>query len=154
MAMASACGSSNSSSTPASTPPASTPASSSGGVTISTATVSGLGTVLVNGQGKTLYIFEPDKHAKVTCTGGCAAIWPPAALTAGQKAVAAGGVNAKLLGSDPNPSGGSVVTYNGWPLYTYVTDSSAGQATGQGINSSGGLWYVISPSGTVITKAP
>jgi predicted lipoprotein with Yx(FWY)xxD motif len=153
------CGSSSSSSstTAASTGSASSSSSAatsapaaSSGVTISTKTISGVGTVLVNAQGKTLYTFAPDNAKQVTCTGGCASIWPPAALTGSQKAVASGGVKQALLGSDPNPSGGSVVTYHGWPLYTYVQDASAGQDTGQGINSSGGLWYVIAPSGAVI----
>jgi predicted lipoprotein with Yx(FWY)xxD motif len=44
------------------------------------------------------------------------------------------------------------VTYNHWPLYTYVTDTKPGQTTGQGVNNSGGKWYVLSPSGKVIKK--
>ena len=57
-----------------------------------------------------------------------------------------------LLGSDSNPSGGKVVTYAGWPLYTYVADTGPGTASGQAKNLNGGLWYVISPAGTVIKK--
>lgn len=121
---------------------------------MSTTTISGLGQVLTDSDGKTLYIFEPDAHAKVTCTGTCAATWPPMTLPAGQKASATAGATSSMLGGDPNPDGGTVVTYAGWPLYTYVADSAAGQATGQGINSYGGLWYVMSPSGTVITAHP
>jgi hypothetical protein len=63
-----------------------------------------------------------------------------------------GAVKASPVSSDPDPSGGRVVTYDGWPLYLYVSDPTAGTAHGQAINSAGGLWYVISPSGTVITK--
>jgi Secreted repeat of unknown function len=55
------------------------------------------------------------------------------------------------LGSDPDPEGGHVVTYAGWPLYTYAADSAAGQDNGQAIEANGGLWYVIAPSGKVIT---
>ena len=47
-----------------------------------------------------------------------------------------------------------MVTYAGWPLYTYVTDTTSGQANGQALNLNGGLWYVISPSGKVISKKP
>lgn len=54
----------------------------------------------------------------------------------------------------PEHAGGRVVTYDGWPLYTYVTDTAAGQANGQALNLNGGLWYVISPSGKVIKKKP
>jgi predicted lipoprotein with Yx(FWY)xxD motif len=110
--------------------------------------------VLVNAQGRTLYIFVPDNDKKVTCTGGCAAIWPPAFVPSGQNPVASGSVKQSLLGSDPDPSGGQVITYAGWPLYTYVADSAPEKATGQAINLNGGLWYVISPSGTVIKTKP
>jgi predicted lipoprotein with Yx(FWY)xxD motif len=107
--------------------------------------------VLVNAQGNVLYTFVPDNAKKVTCTGACAAIWPPEKLS-GSQAVGSGTVKASLLGADPNPSGGKVVTYAGWPLYTYVGDSGPGMANGQAKNLNGGLWYVISPSGTVIKK--
>ena len=75
---------------------------------------------------------------------------PPLKLKQGQRPTAGGAARQKLLGSDKNPSGGRVVTYNRWPLYTYITDHKPGQATGQGVNNSGGLWYVLSPSGKVI----
>jgi len=124
------------------------------GPKISTATVAGLGSVLVNAQGHTLYIFEPDNDKKVTCVGGCAAVWPPAMVPSGETAAASGSVKQSLLGSDPDPSGGDVITYAGWPLYTYVADSAAGAAGGQALNLNGGLWYVISPSGKVIKAKP
>ena len=129
------------------------PAKSSSAV-ISTRKVSGLGTVLVNAQGRTLYMFSADKHEKVTCVKGCAGLWPPAKLAAGQKPLAGGEAKSSLLGTDPDPEGGEVITYAGWPLYTYAADSEAGSADGQGVNADGGLWYVLSPSGSKITKAP
>jgi predicted lipoprotein with Yx(FWY)xxD motif len=121
---------------------------------ISSSTIAGLGPVLVNAQGHTLYTFSPDKDKKVTCVSACAAVWPPAALPSGQKPVAAGPVKQSLLGSDPNPAGGQVITYAGWPLYTYVADTAPGQHAGQALNLNGGVWYVISPAGKVITKTP
>lgn len=125
-------------------------------VKISSGRVSGLGTVLVNGSGHTLYVFEPDNRKKVTCTKKCPAVWPPVIVKSGQKPAASGAVKPSKLGSDPNPnpSGGRVVTYNGWPLYTYAADTKAGQANGQGLNVNGGLWYAISPAGQVIKKKP
>ena len=117
---------------------------------ISTRKLPRLGTVLVNSKGRTLYMFVPDKRKKVTCVRACAAVWPPAKLPAGAKPVAAGHAKASLLGSDPNPAGGRVVTYNKWPLYAYVSDTASGQAKGQALNLNGGLWYVLSPSGKVI----
>ena len=135
------CGSSSSGSTSSAAVPA---------VQVSTANVPGLGTVLVNGQGLTLYVFVPDNHASVTCLGSCAAVWPPLAVSSGQTPIAAGGAKATLLGSDPNPDGGRVVTYAKWPLYTFTSDTSAGTALGQATNLNGGLWYVLSASGAVI----
>ncbi len=140
--------------TGAASPTPSPAAGASATVVVSTRSISGLGTILVNSQGRTLYIFAPDNHSKVTCTGTCAVVWPPLKLPSGAKPVASGGVNASLLGSDPDPAGGQVVTYAGWPLYTYVGDTAPGTATGQALNLNGGLWYVISPSGTVITTKP
>lgn len=164
-----ACGSSSPTSSK-STPPAAATASNTsstssassttssetgtGGPKISAATISGLGAVLVNAQGRTLYTFVPDKAKKVTCVSTCAALWPPAFVPAGKKPSATGLVKQSLLGSDPDPAGGQVITYAGWPLYTYVSDTSAGIANGQALNLNGGLWYVIAPSGKVITKKP
>jgi predicted lipoprotein with Yx(FWY)xxD motif len=123
---------------------------SSDPVTVSTKSVTGLGTILVNGSGRTLYMFVPDKDKKVTCVSVCAKIWPPLFLPTGAKTKAAGSAKKSLLGSDKDPAGGHVVTYNHWPLYTYVGDTKAGVAFGQGLNMNGGLWYVLSPSGAVI----
>jgi predicted lipoprotein with Yx(FWY)xxD motif len=120
--------------------------------TVQTRKVKGLGTVLVNSRGFTLYMFVRDRRKRVTCTGSCAAIWPPLKLKAGQKPTAGGAARKSLLGTDRNPSGGRVVTYARWPLYTYVADTKPGQAKGQALNLNGGLWYVLSPSGTVIKK--
>lgn len=120
---------------------------------VSTRTITGLGKVLVNSTGRTLYMFVPDKRKKVTCVHTCAKIWPPLKVAAGETFSPAGGVKASLLGSDANPAGGRVATYNHWPLYLYVGDHRAGVATGQALNLNGGLWYVMSPSGAIIKKS-
>lgn len=113
--------------------------------TVTTRKVGKLGVILVNSAGRTLYMFVPDKQKRVTCKGSCAVIWPPLKVKKGQKPSAGGAARKALLGLD-----GSVVTYNKWPLYTYITDHKPGQATGQRVDNSGGLWYVLSPSGKVI----
>jgi predicted lipoprotein with Yx(FWY)xxD motif len=153
----SGCGSSATTTTTTSTSaaaPATSSTTAKAAVEISTKTVPGLGAVLVNGQGRTLYVFAPDKAKKVTCVGACASIWPPLALSASQKPAVSGQAKSSLVASDPNPSGGRVATYAGWPLYTYVTDASSGTAKGQALKLNGGVWYVISPSGTVIHTKP
>jgi len=127
----------------------STPATKS--ISLSLRTLPTVGAVLVNAEGHTLYTFAPDQHSKVTCVSSCAAVWPPLKLASGETAAGPPQLKASLLGSDPDPEGGSVVTYAGWPLYTYTADSAAGQDNGQALDASGGLWYVISPSGKVTT---
>jgi predicted lipoprotein with Yx(FWY)xxD motif len=149
------CGSSGSSTSASTTSTGTTTSASSStstemGVKISAKSVPNVGTVLVNSQGLTLYTFAPDMHSKVTCTSTCATVWPPLMLESGEKPVASGQVKQSLLGSDPDSEGGSVATYADWPLYTYVSDTSPGMASGQGLDVNGGLWYTISPSGKVI----
>jgi predicted lipoprotein with Yx(FWY)xxD motif len=122
--------------------------------TVTTRRINKLGVVLVNSRGLTLYMFKPDHQKRVTCKGSCAAAWPPLKVKSGQKPTAGGAAKQRLLGSDKNPSGGRVVTYNGWPLYRYIGDSKPGQASGQATNLNGGLWYVLSPSGKIITTRP
>jgi predicted lipoprotein with Yx(FWY)xxD motif len=113
-----------------------------------------VGTVLVTKQGYPLYMFVPDGRKAVTCTDICAATWPPVKVPAGAALAAGPGVKSSLLGSDPDPAGGRVVTYAGWPLYTYTGDVQAGLATGQGIDLNGGDWYVMRPSGAPETSGP
>jgi predicted lipoprotein with Yx(FWY)xxD motif len=120
--------------------------------TVTTRKVGKLGVILVNGAGRTLYMFVPDKQKRVTCKGSCAIIWPPLKIKAGTKPTAGGAAKKSLLGTYKVAGGKRVVSYNRWPLYTYITDKKPGQATGQGVDNSGGLWYVLSASGKVIKK--
>jgi predicted lipoprotein with Yx(FWY)xxD motif len=142
------CGSSSSYSGASTTPTTRSGASaaaSSGAVELTTGSVAGLGTVLENGNGRVLYVYTPDGTSGVTCTSGCASVWPPLKPSAGQATMASGTAQAALLGTLADPAGGRVVTYAGRPLYTYAGDTSAGTANGQG---SGGTWYVVTPAGT------
>ena len=81
-------------------------------------------------------------------------MWPPLKVPPEATTIPAGEVSAELLKSDPDPEGGRVVTYKGWPLYLYAGDTEPEKAKGQGLNLNGGLWYAISPTGQVITKSP
>jgi predicted lipoprotein with Yx(FWY)xxD motif len=121
---------------------------------VQTRKIKGLGVVLVNSRGLTLYMFVPDHQRKVTCKRSCAVVWPPLKIKKGQKPTAGGAAKKRLLGTVKNPSGGRVVTYNRWPLYTYILDKKPGQAKGQATDLNGGLWYVLSPKGKVIKKNP
>ena len=109
-----------------------------------------LGTVLVDAQGRTLYLFEKDKGSTSSCYGGCAGAWPP--LTTGAKPDAAGGASAGKLGSAKRSDGTTIVTYGGHPLYTYVGDAAPGDTKGQGLDQFGAEWYVLAPSGAKIDE--
>jgi predicted lipoprotein with Yx(FWY)xxD motif len=107
----------------------------------------GLGDVLVNAQGRTLYLFEKDNGMTSACSGACASIWPPLTAT---RALAGSGLSATKLGVAKQPGGASDVTYAGHPLYTYVGDTKPGDTKGQGLNQFGAAWYVLSPNGKKI----
>ena len=118
---------------------------SSGAATVSAAKVGDLGTVLVNGDGRTLYLFEADTGSTSTCTGECAGIWP--ALTTTGAATGTMGASSSKLGTTTRDDGTTQVTYNGHPVYLYSGDTAAGQANGEGINHFGGLWYAVTTAG-------
>ena len=147
---ASACGYQASSAQAGRTAPASTDTKQII-VYIRSAKVPKVGTVLVNAAGRTLYVFAPDKAKRVTCNSGCQSFWPAATLPTHAILKAEGSVKQSLLGTDPNPvSHERVVTYNGWPLYTYLGDSASGQANGQNLNQTGGYWWVMRPNGEIL----
>jgi predicted lipoprotein with Yx(FWY)xxD motif len=98
--------------------------------------------VLTNARGYTLYWFAPDTPSKSTCYGTCAAYWPP--LTG--RPIAGPGVTGKV-GTIGRTGGGTQVTYDGHPLYTYVGDSAPGRATGNDVDLNGGFWYETAVSG-------
>jgi predicted lipoprotein with Yx(FWY)xxD motif len=140
-----ACGSSGSSSsaTTGSTPAAGGSSSAAaGGNTVSERTI-GSQQVLTNSAGMTLYWFAIDTSTTSKCTGSCATYWPPVKgpLTAGS------GVTG-TLGTITRPDGTTQATYDGHPLYTYAADTAPGQAKGNGLNLSGGLWYEMTVSGS------
>ena len=146
-----ACGGSSASSGGARSTPssaataASSPASS--GTALKTAKIGGL-TVLTSAGGFTLYWFAPDTPAKSNCNGSCATFWPPVK----GPATLGPGVTGKL-GTITRSDGTAQATYNGHPLYTYVGDTASGQAKGNGINASGGLWHEVTVSGSAATAA-
>jgi predicted lipoprotein with Yx(FWY)xxD motif len=106
------------------------------------------GKIIVDGRGRTLYLFEKDKRGHSACSGACAAYWPPLLTTA--KPVAGTGVKKSLLGTIRRSNGKKQVTYNGHALYRFVQDTRPGQVKGQDTHFFGGGWYVISPSGKKI----
>jgi predicted lipoprotein with Yx(FWY)xxD motif len=147
--VASACAGSGAASIPV---PSSSTTSGAPAYQMRSGKVNGLGKVLVDGQGFTVYIFEPDNQSGTsTCFNICAAAWPPLMLPKGVASALTGmGVNQSLIGTTSRGDGAEQVTYNRWPLYQWSGDTRPGEATGQDIDNAGGLWYVISPAGNVI----
>jgi predicted lipoprotein with Yx(FWY)xxD motif len=139
-----ACG--GSSSTASSSPSPSAPAAAT--ATVSVAMNANLGQILVDGNGRTLYLFEADKGSSSTCYGACATYWPP--LLTGGAPMAGTGVNVALLGTTRRTDGTTEVTYGGHPLYYVVTDHNPGDATGQAVNNFGAPWYVVGTNGNKI----
>ena len=128
-----ACASSSSSSS-------STPAAT--GNTVLSRTIGGT-TVLTNSAGFTLYSFAPDTSTTSNCNGQCATYWPPVK----GPATAGAGVTG-TLGTITRPDGTTQATYDGHPLYTYAADTAPGQAKGNGLNLSGGVWHEVTVSGS------
>ncbi|MDL4813432.1 COG4315 family predicted lipoprotein [Actinomadura opuntiae] len=159
-AAAAACGGSGGSSGPGAAAPhrpavpmaaSSAPNTSGAGGTIATAKVANLGQVLVDGQGRTLYLFEKDTGGKSSCSGACAAVWPPVTTTG--KPHAGSQAKAAMLGTTSRSDGKTQVTYGGHPLYYYAPDGAAkGSAKGEGLNQFGAEWYVVSSAGKKVEK--
>jgi predicted lipoprotein with Yx(FWY)xxD motif len=128
----------------------------SGGATTSAAgAAAGTGTValadlggkkvLVNSEGFAVYLFTKDTGTTSTCTGGCAQAWP--AVVAEGTPTAGEGVDADDLGTTKRDDGTMQVTFYGHPLYTFASDTAAGQTNGQG---SGGVWFLVDAEGQAV----
>ena|SRR5216683_7824462 len=142
--LAAACGGT----TPSTATTSPSPSAAASGTTIAAASNAKLGQILVDGTGMTVYLFVADSGAVSTCYGSCAQIWPPVVTTG---AVQAGtGATTSFLGTSKRTDGKTQVTYAGHPLYYFVQDKKAGDATGQGVNGFGALWWVLAPSGSAI----
>ncbi|MGH7643224.1 MAG: COG4315 family predicted lipoprotein [Candidatus Dormibacteria bacterium] len=124
-------------------------------ITIKTASVPGLGTVLVDGAGRTLYSLTSESSGKITCTAasGCPTYWPQIRVRSGQRHQAREGAKAGLVRSEKGASGTRILTYHGHPLYTYSGDDAAGQSLGEGLKSYGGTWYAVSASGSLVKSS-
>ena len=110
----------------------------------------GLGKILVDSRGRTLYLFKKDSRGKSRCSGACAIAWPPLLRASGKPTVGRG-ARASKVGTIKRSDGRRQVTYNGHPLYTFVMDTKAGQTHGEGFRAFGARWFVVSPAGKQIS---
>jgi predicted lipoprotein with Yx(FWY)xxD motif len=130
--------------------PTTAPSAVAAVATVSAASTS-LGTILVDGSGRTLYLFEKDQSDQSACAGACAAAWPVDQSSGTPKA--GSGVKASMLGTIKRGDNTTQVTYNQHPLYYYQGDSGAGQQNGQGVDAFGAKWFVVNPAGGAVTGA-
>ena len=115
--------------------------------------IPGLGKIVTDGKGFTLYMYAPDRRGASRCYGFCAQQWPPLVLPRGVARPEAGpGIDKALVGTVRRSNGTLQETYDGWPLYLWQGDTAPGEATGQADDM--GLWYVLSAAGTVDRGTP
>jgi predicted lipoprotein with Yx(FWY)xxD motif len=119
------------------------PSQSGTALSVQTDSISGIGNVLANSAGLTLYHNTKESGSTIVCTGGCVSVWPPV-LVSGSLPQDTGMIKG-TFGTIMRPDGSTQLTINGMPLYTYSGDSGSGQASGQGIQ---GVWFAVTPSGT------
>jgi predicted lipoprotein with Yx(FWY)xxD motif len=136
--------------TPSTAPPTETASASASATTTGAATVmvagSDLGQILVDGEGRTLYLFIPDEAAgKPTCYDACAASWPP--LLAEGEITVGEGLDDSDFSTATRTDGGEQVKVGTWPLYYFANDAAPGDTNGQGLND---VWFVVSPAGEAI----
>ena len=139
------CGSGGGDATAASAPPRT---ASGGPATVGVATT-GLGKILVDSSGRTIYLFKKDSGSKSACVGACADAWPP--VRANGKPTVGGGANASLVGTTTRSDGKPQVAYNGHPLYLYQGDQKPGDTTGEGSTGFGAAWWALSAAGNQVT---
>jgi predicted lipoprotein with Yx(FWY)xxD motif len=113
-----------------------------------TAHASRYGKILFDGRGRVLYLFARDRGGRSSCSGACAAAWPPFLTTRVPNGLA--DVNAKLLGTTRRSDGTLQVTYANHPLYYFKGDTKPGQIKCQNVSNFGGLWLVLAPTGNPV----
>jgi predicted lipoprotein with Yx(FWY)xxD motif len=108
------------------------------------------GPVLVDGSGKTLYVYVDDLLTKASsaCTGDCANDWPPAYVSG---RIALGRGITGHLGTITRSNGLHQLTIDGRPLYTFSGDRSPGDLRGNGV---GNIWWAMTPTGLSATSFP
>lgn len=129
-----------------------TAATSSGSLPTVRVEDSGLGAILVDSQGHTLYLFKADSGRVSACDGACATAWPP--LLAHGTPRVAGGADISLLSTITRQGGARQLAYNDHPLYLYAGDQKPGEVNGQGVTAFGAPWYALSPAGNQISTSP
>ena len=143
-----ACGSSSKTKVSSATTQAESTTTAPANASVGVATDPKLGSILVDGAGRTLYRFTKETNGSIACMGSCTSTWPPFLAPAGGLPSSGQGVG--TLTTVTRPDGGTQIAYNGSPLYHYAADTKAGDTNGQGV---GGVWFVVAPAATAQAQA-
>ncbi len=122
-----------------------TSVSSASSSTVTVSKLPGYSSVLTTASGQAVYLLTADPSGASHCTGSCTTDWPP--LLATQSLRAGPGVKVGLLSTFKRSDGKKQVMYNHHALYTH---KGQGAASGAGLASDGGIWYLVSPSGSAV----
>lgn len=140
----SACGGSSAASTTTSVTPK---------ISISATNYSTYGEILTSSKGQTYYMFNADTGKKSACSGACTGVWPPVVVSSLSDVEVMGQVEKSELATIVRSDGKLQLSYGEHPLYTYVSDSGPNMVNGEGVNSFGAAWYVLSVKGQPIRAA-
>jgi predicted lipoprotein with Yx(FWY)xxD motif len=110
----------------------------------------GLGKVLVDSRGRTLYLCGKGAGGRSFCVAACAAAWPP--VRAQGMPLAGTGVSPAKLTTTARSDGAPQILYNGQPLYRYTGDAKPGDTNGQRVTAFGAAWFAVSGAGQVISR--
>jgi predicted lipoprotein with Yx(FWY)xxD motif len=129
----------------------SAPAASQAGkaAKLTTADVGEYGKIVVDGNGRTVYVFDKDTSGTSNCSGDCLAKWP--VVAAGEGTPQLDGIDASLVSTITRSDGTKQLAIKGLPLYLFASDTQPGEAKGQAV---GGVWWVVGPDGQKITTKP
>ena len=111
-----------------------------------------VGAYLTDESGRAVYLWDADREGQSTCYAACAKAWP--AVTVTDKGIAGAGAQAGLLGTEQRKDGSRQLTYNGWPLYYFASDTLPGQLSGQADTGFGAVWWLLTPTGQPLTSEP
>ncbi len=98
-----------------------------------------LGAFLVDGEGRTLYVYANDEPGWSNCVGTCLNNWQVYTVEADTPLVVGAGLDGEL-GLTERADGTLQVTYDDQPLYYFSLDRRPGDAIGSG---AGNVWSVV-----------
>lgn len=106
-----------------------------------------LGSVLVDGKGRTLYTFSKDVNGQSQCTGACLSEWR---IYYASNLKPAEGIESAEFGTITRSDGAMQTTFKGWPLYVFTGDRKSGDANGNGVEN---VWFAAKPDYSIMVAS-